>query len=383
MRSASASALALFLLAAPAVSSAAPPIVTCDPAGTDALCALTDTLNDIASHAKCTPGAVSDFLRSAVADGALSADDVRGAFAKARETGDKVSECEMAEIRAGLAGGRYTVDDDARKAAIDAAYLANLLPASAKTLKDGKTYGGTEIPDAVKELVAKAKLNGAVLYDVSEENPYTHYPATAPAEENMAFSYTEITPKALADDMALTGPQVKMTGTETLKNSDGSTYENVTYGSMNGGTGSISANYDEAWHENLYARGYSGDKWANNFAILSDGSIHCLPAARRSVLHDVILTNPALSRGQQMMFNGHLDVQHGVVVGVEMSGVLAKRAAKGKDSFIDPIALLKAWGFQLAPDLHVSWGNTSAGAPTRDEDGGVIGAAAVSTASNP
>ncbi len=357
----------------------AQPIVTCGPTANDPLVSLCETLDGAMSRTKCEPGAISAELRTRVADGTLDAADVRAGFALAAQEGDGDghSECEMAELRAALAGGPgYTVDADAKALAVDLAYEADLLAASKRKLAGGKTYGGTAVPAAVKELIATAKLNGAVLYDVTEGEDYSHYPATAPARGNMAFSYTEITPKALADDMALTGPQVYINGEVEKKNADGSTYREVTYGTMQGGTGGISANYDEAWHENLYARGRGGDKWANNFAILSDGSLHCLPAARRSDLQDVILTNPALSRGQQMMFNGHLDVERGVVVGVEMSGILSKRAARGRDEFVDPIALLKAWGFQIAPGVEVRYGNTSRGVPTRDEARGVIGAAA-------
>lgn len=346
----------------------------------DPLAALCDTLNDAASLSTCEPGPISEALRGRVADGSLSVDDVKAAFAIAAED-ERHSECEMAEIRAALAGGSaYTVDAAATDAAIDLAYAADLFAASKRKLAGGKTYGGTALPEEVKRLVATAKLNGAVVYDVEATNNdgegiYSHYPATAPARGNMAFSYTEITPKALADDMALTGPQTYINGQEEKTNADGTKYTAVTYGTREGGTGGISANYDEAWHEDLYARGSGGDKWANNFAILSDGSIHALPAARRSDLQDVILTNPALSRGQQMMFNGHLDVREGVVVGVEMSGILSKRAARGRDVFIDPIAVLKAWGFNLAPGLTIQYGNTSRGTPTRDEARGVLGAA--------
>lgn len=353
--------------------------VSCSPTGTDPLCALAETLNEVASRrAPCEEGVVTALLRDKVADGELSAQDVKDAFRLAKPDGSSV--CEMAEIRAALRGGRFTVTAGARTAAIDAAYEADLFAKSLRAVSTGKTYGGTEIPAAVKALVATAKLHGAVVYDVEAtdedgEGIYSHYPATAPAKGNMAFSYTEITPAALAADMALTGPQTRITGEEDRKNPDGTTFKAVTYGTMQGGTGSISANYDEAWHDDLYARGRSGDKWANNFGILSDGSIHALPAARRSDLQDVILTNPALSRGHQMMFNGHLEVDNGVVTGVEMSGIISKRAARGQDIFIDPIALLKAWGFEIAPGVSVQYGNTERGVPTRNETRGVIGEA--------
>lgn len=365
-------------LAAPASALAQPTSGVC--LVDDPLAALCTTLGEAASLSSCEPGPISEALRGRVADGSLSAEDVRAAFEMAAADRGH-SECEMAEIRAALAGGpAFTVDAAAMDAAVDLAYAADLFAASKAKLAGGTTYGGTVLPDAVKRLVANAKLNGAILYDVEATNEdgegiYSHYPATAPARGNMAFSYTEITPKALAEDKALTGPQTYINGQVEKTNADGTKYTVVTYGTREGGTGGISANYDEAWHEDLYARGRSGDKWANNFAILSDGSIHALPAARRSDLRDVILTNPALSRGQQMMFNGHLDVRDGVVVGVEMSGMLSKRAARGRDVFVDPISVLKAWGFTLAPGLTIQYGNTRRGTPTRDEARGVIGAA--------
>ena len=370
---------ALSLSLVPALALAQPTPGPCAGNG-DPLGELCSILDSAMSHSTCEPGPISADLRTRVADGTLSAADVKAAFALAAKD-KRHSECEMAEIRAALAGGpAYTVDAAATAAAIDLAYEADLFAASKAKLAGGKTYGGTAIPAEVKKLIATAKLNGAVVYDVEAvdsdgEGIYSHYPATAPAKGNMAFSYTEITPKALADDMALTGPQTYITGQVEKTNTDGTKYTEVTYGMMDGGTGGISANYDEAWHENLYARGRGGDKWANNFGILSDGSIHALPAARRSDLQDVILTNPGLSRGQQMMFNGHLDVREGVVVGVEMSGIISKRAARGRDVIVDPIALLKAWGFKLAPGLTIDWGNTERGVPTRDEARGVIGAA--------
>lgn len=368
-----------FLLAP--ITALAQPVdgVSCNPAATDPLCALAETLEEVATRrAPCVEGAVTALLRDRVADGELSAADVKDAFGAAAPDGSTT--CEMAEIRAALRGGRYTITADARAAAIDGAYEAGLWADSLRALSRGKTYGGTPIPDEVRALIATAKLHGAVVYDVEAtdadgEGIYSHYPATAPATGNMAFSYTEITPAALAADAALTGPQTRITGEEDRRNADGTTFKAVTYGTMNGGSGSISANYDEAWHDDLYARGRSGDKWANNFAILSDGSVHCLPAARRSDLQDVILTNPALSRGQQMMFNGHLDVRNGVVVGVEMSGILSKRAARGRDVFVDPIAVLKAWGFRIAPNVEVHYGNVERGVPTRNETRAIIGAA--------
>ena len=154
----------------------------------------------------------------------------------------------------------------------------------------------------------------------------------------------------------------------------------IDYDRRAGGTGNIAASYDDGMHEDLYARGQSGQKWANNFAILSDGSIHALPAARRDEDGRVILTNPALARGKRVLFMGHLDVRGGVVQNVEMSGRLSRLAGKGDQKFIDPIAVLQAWGFEMSPSLTssaergggVHFSNTSDGTPIRDLDTGIV-----------
>ncbi len=71
-------------------------------------------------------------------------------------------------------------------------------------------------------------------------------------------------------------------------------------------------------------------------AILADGTLHCLPAARRSEPQDVILTNPALSRGKNMLFNGHITANNGVITSIEMSGRLSKMAAEGGSTLSTP-----------------------------------------------
>jgi hypothetical protein len=52
-------------------------------------------------------------------------------------------------------------------------------------------------------------------------------------------------------------------------------------------------------------------------------------------------------------------------------------AAKGKANFIDPIALLEAWGFEIADGVRISYGNTEDGVPVREN--GVITAAPAAT----
>ena len=58
---------------------------------------------------------------------------------------------------------------------------------------------------------------------------------------------------------------------------------------------------------------------------------------------------------------------------MEMSGRLSKLAAKGKASFIDPIAVLQAWGFEIDPNVTLRYGNTRHGVPVRDLETKTIG----------
>ena len=64
----------------------------------------------------------------------------------------------------------------------------------------------------------------------------------------------------------------------------------------------------------------------------------------------LILTTASLARGKQMMFNGHLHMDEGVVTYVGLSG----RLGKNNDNVIDAVEVLKAWGFKLAPGLTVT-----------------------------
>lgn len=328
-------------------------------------------------------------LNRALADRILQPDEVDALF---KAAGAKVSPNEVQELRAALfnAGsqglGAYTVTDAARERGLQLAVGLNLPKAERAEVVSGTSFGGTAVPPAVRELLGKARLAGALAYDVNEMRTnkdgeevgvWSPYPATTPATGNMAFDYTEITPGKLAADKADRNVRYNvMAGTEKKKDPEsGDEYEAVVYRPGQGGTGNILATYDEAWHDDLYSRGSEGQKWANNFAILSDGSIHCLPAARRSQEQDLILTNPHLSRGKSMLFNGHLDVRDGVVVGVEMSGRLSKAAAEGEASFVDPIPFLKAWGFTIDPNVRLQYGNTARGTPVEDPESGTIRAA--------
>ena len=121
------------------------------------------------------------------------------------------------------------------------------------------------------------------------------------------------------------------------------------------GNGRITELYDEASWPDTKARGQGGQKYASNFAILADGSLHCVPASRRTASEPWrILTTASLARGKQMLFNGHLHMENGVVTYVGMSGRLCKLQAKGEATFVDPVELIKAWGFQVTPGLKVT-----------------------------
>jgi hypothetical protein len=320
---------------------------------------------------------VSAAVHNATQDGVLDVADLDSLF---EASGNTVSRGEIAVIREALFGEDlpYLVEAEAAERGRFLARTANLSEAEASYAELDLTYAMSDTPEAVADLLVKARLHGAVAYDVNEvdddgERVWTPYPATTPAEGNMAFDHTEITPEKLLADLEDDEVEYQaIVGTEEITLSDGSTARQARYEDRRGGTGNIFAHYDEVFHPNIFARGARGQKWANNFAILSDGSVHCLPASRRSHLQDVILTNPHLSRGVRMMYNGHLDVREGVVVGVEMSGRLSKLAAKGKANFIDPIAVLKAWGFEISDGVEVRYGNTRHGIPTRDLENGII-----------
>ncbi|MFT7582126.1 MAG: hypothetical protein ACI9MR_003808 [Myxococcota bacterium] len=328
---------------------------------------------------------VAAAIVAATQDKTLSLDEVDGIFEAA---GRKISVGEIRVIGAAIREDRgdYEVDADARAEIRFRAYTANLSEIETDYLRDGFTFGGTELPEAVYDAMVTARLNGAIAYDVNEQDDdgegiWSPYPATTPATDNMAWDYTEITPAALAADIADTDVEYEaISGVETVVHSSGQEYKSVTYDNRVGGTGNALSQYDEAYHPNIYARGSQGHIWANNMAILSDGSFHCLPAARRSVAQDVILTNPHLSRGARMLFNGHLDVRSGVVEGIEMSGRLSKLAAKGKAIFVDPVPLLEAWGFTVSDNVRLRYGNTRSGTPEQAD--GIIREAAYDAAAN-
>ncbi|MCA8925211.1 MAG: hypothetical protein KDD82_25600 [Planctomycetes bacterium] len=314
-------------------------------------------------------------IRRLTLDGSLSKADFDAAV---QASGARVSEREMVVLRDALrgeviGGPDFKLEAGVAEHAADVIYNANLFDNSKALLAGGTTYGGTAIPKAVRDVIVTAKLNGAAVYDPDDTNSdgeriYSHYPSISPATENMAFAWTEITPQALAADMSDTATHLRKSG------QDG---QRALFAEVVGGTGSISSEYDELsypvsassimWHpqrdllqefgldEVRKSRGPSGNRWSSNVAILSDGSLHGLPANRRhSATPNLILTNPALARGQQLMWNGHIRVEKGVVTYIGTSGMIAKRAARGKDIILNPVPLLKAWGFKVKDGLKLT-----------------------------
>jgi len=360
-----------------------------------ALCVADEPDTDIPDYVEPGGGkADADDVASAIArmvtDGVLDADDVRAAF---EATGNRVSRSEVLVIRDAVESDAYEVTDDAKSTALSMARLANLFEYEVDHLSGSDaSYGGSEIPGAVQDLIARARLNGAIAYDVQEQNDegegvWNPYPSTTPPVENMTFEHTEITPWRLAEDRDDAGITYNaIVGSEAAEYCNGSgtcqEYETARYEARTGGTGNITAHYDHVYHEDLFARGRSGQIWASNCAILSDGAVHCLPAARRSALRDLILTNPHLSRcnGYQgfetgckhLLYHGHITARAGVITSIEVSGRLSKRVARDRASIVDPIAVLEAWGFEISPSLSIRYGNTEEGRPVRDLERGVL-----------
>jgi hypothetical protein len=333
------------------------------------------TWEEPASAGKEDTAAIESAVAVATRDGVLDVDDVDKLFEAA---GNRVSRSELRAIGRAALSNSFEVTSEANERAHRLAQVANLPDDEAAEVMSGMAFSGTEIPTEVSRLIGKARLHGAVAYDVNEvdedgQGVWSPYPATTPPMDNMAFDFTQITPEVLLADLEDTDIAYRaIVGTEEAVSPSGRTYRKARYEERKGGTGNILSHYDEVYHPDIYARGSQGQKWANNFAILSDGSLHCLPAARRSSLQNIILTNPHLSRGKSMLYNGHLDVRNGIVVGVEMSGRLSKMAAKGKADFVDPISVLEAWGFEIGERVRLRYGNTRHGVPTRDTDAGVI-----------
>jgi hypothetical protein len=232
-----------------------------------------------------------------------------------------------------------------------------------------KTLGGSPIPEAVKKVVNEAIKNGAIAYDVREMKPdpvfdtshgeghmtidgkFNPYAQDQQAVDSMAFSHTELTPDKIAKDVGTTQTWQELAGYDKVNGNDVANFKPVT-GKPNG---RITELYDEASWPDTMARGAGGQKYASNFAIMADGSFHAVPASRRTSAEPWrILTTASLGRGEQMLFNGHLHMEGGVVTYIGMSGRLCKLQEKGEAKFVDPVKLVEAWGFKASPGLKVT-----------------------------
>jgi hypothetical protein len=255
-----------------------------------------------------------------------------------------------------------------RRVQINAAKLSSEVEGLLKPGAATKSFGGTAIPEAVKTIVSDALKNGAIAYDVRELKPdpiydtshgepeitvegkFNPYSQQSKATDSLAFGHTELTPQKIADDMNTPQTMNVIKGYKGSGQSAVAEFEKVTMK----GNGRITELYDEATWPDTMARGPGGQKYASNFAVLADGSFHAVPASRRSKGDpNLILTTASLGRGKQMLFNGHIHMENGVVNYVGMSGRLCKLQNDGT-KFVDPIALLKAWGFQTTPGLKVT-----------------------------
>jgi hypothetical protein len=330
--------------------------------------------------------------------------DKADAEAILKAAGKSVNPEELQEIAKALVPrGQYEVATDARaflnqniselkELQAEAKYQNAQVAQRAKTLaaeerailtagKSTKSYGGSPVPEAVKTVLNGMLAAGATAYDVSELDPsigrdehdptawavsgkWTPYPQDVSATGPLAFSYTELTPKKIADDMSTERDQKVLTGYEhkkvTTRAGKTTEWDEPKYETRRmKGTGNITETYDEVGHPEVYALGQASQgypKYSSNFAILADGSFHAVPAMRRTPEDpNLILTNPSLARGKRMLFNGHIHMQNGVVTSIGLSGRLQKLAAEGDAKFVDPVKLLQAWGFQMSPNLKVTF----------------------------
>ena len=242
-----------------------------------------------------------------------------------------------------------------------------------------KTYGGTALPELVKQTLNKMLAAGAVAFDVAQLSPnverdehdatqwaltgkWSPYPQEIAATGTMAFAYTELSPAGIAKDMASERKQKVLVGYDSKSDTDRRTGKTVTWQEpryeekLMKGTGHIVTRYDEVGHPEPRALGESGERYASNFAILAVGTLHAVPAMRRTEDQpDLILTNPSLARGKRLLFNGHIEMRAGEVTSIGLSGRLQKLAAEGEAKLVDPVALLEAWGFKMPANLKVSF----------------------------
>lgn len=361
--------------------------------------------------------AFMDELHSATRDGTLDAGDLEGVIAAARSNSDpetpgsyrrydRISHCEWAVIRRALSGviqdrpGLITVSDDIKPVVdpanpdaqptlpaklVDMLYTADMSPNAQILASRGVTVTAVgadgsrafldakpedAIPDEVKAVIAKAKYNGAIIYDYAwgkDDDPselifsgrdqgdpndpdddFSYPPISiANAFGNLDFDYTQISKKTLEADRKDTSPHLRhYLGAGSgprgehggrIVNYNGEEIEVVDYtqadGTNSGGT--VVSAYSPAFHAQqleqygltpqdfdypdyvthdgaMFARTRDGSKWASNCGILEDGTIHCLPATRNHPCPAGgcagVLTNPALARGMKMLWNGHVNI---------------------------------------------------------------------------
>lgn len=307
-----------------------------------------------------SPGNISRDEERALREGAKEYDAMLEPDAREKLSG-KLGEVSQLRVRAGQINGSI----QARKPRLDAD-ITRRLTANAPTT----TFGGTTLPEAVKTVMREQFAAGAVAYDVLEMNPdpvydashgepvmtiegkFNPYAQDQYAADSMAFDYTELTPQKIQQDISTPQTWREQAGYDTVSGRQVANFRTVT-GTP---TGRITELYDEASWSETKARGRGGQKYASNFAILADGSVHAVPASRRSSADPRrILTNASLARGQQMTFNGHLHLDDsGTVTYVGRSGRLGKLEERGDAKFLDPLAVLRAWGFKIAPGLTVT-----------------------------
>jgi len=325
------------------------------------------TFARVAQDGKITKQEIDQVMRSV---GSISEKEEKTLKSEAQKYASSMDADAKADIREKLG----EISSLRRQAASQNRYVTNVsreLTTEAKERltvgRATKSYGGTPIPDAVKKLVNEAIAGGATAYDVRElksdpvydtshgdgeltiDGKYNPYAQESDPVDSLAFSHTELTPEKIAKDM-----ETEQTWKEINGYSSGgqvAEFKEVT-GKPNG---RITELYDEATWPDTMARGPGGQKYASNFAILADGSFHAVPASRRYEGNpNLILTTASLARGKHMLFNGHLRMENGVVNYVGLSGRLCKLEDKGDAKFIDPIKLLEAWGFKMAPGLSVT-----------------------------
>lgn len=313
---------------------------------------------------------VDTVLRST--GGSISADEERALREVADQFAGMMEPDAKAKLRERLgeiSQMRTTAASINRNVRMETVAVSAEMKARLKEGVDTQSLGGSKIPEAVKKLVNEAIKNGVTAYDVREmkadpvydtehgephvtlDGKFNPYAQDQQAVDTMAFSHTELTPEKIQKDMSTTQTWQELAGYDKVNGNDVARFKSVT----GKPSGDITALYDEASWPDTMARGRGGQKHANNFAILADGSFHAVPASRRTAAEPWrILTTASLGRGQQMLMNGHLNMQGGVVTYVGMSGRLCKLQERGEAKFIDPIALLQAWGFKTAPGLRVT-----------------------------